>query len=246
MIKSRSTKQSPYLSVFLAFISLFFFRTAFAQDSTSSPIPAIENSSLSSISDTTITQEQKDSLSNTADFFPLSDSVKSLGFLEASKKAQKKTEKKELNSLDPELIHARNAAILGIIPGGGQIYNKRWWKLPIVYGVLGGAGWFVVNSAVQLKKFNTALDQRLENIPDQYAGLLTTQQVVANRNFHRRNVQLGAVGFTVLWGLSIVDAVVDAHMKTYDISDDLSIKFKPKVLTVANKSVPSLSITLLL
>lgn len=167
-------------------------------------------------------------------------------FKEASKKQQRKEEKEEEKILDPEMIHARRATLWGIIPGGGQIYNRRWWKLPIVYGVLGAAGWFVVNSATEMKRYNTALDLRLENLPDEFFGFLTDQQVVANRNFYRRNLQLGAVGFTALWGLSIVDAVVDAHLKTYDISDDLSLKFKPSVLTVANKSVPSLRITLFL
>jgi hypothetical protein len=167
-------------------------------------------------------------------------------FKEASLKQRKKMEKEEEKILDLEMIHARRATFWGIIPGGGQIYNRRWWKLPIVYGVLGAAGWFVVNSATEMKRYNTALDLRLENLPDEFFGILSDQQVVANRNFYRRNLQLGAVGFTALWGLSIIDAVVDAHMKTYDISDNLGLKFKPGVLTVANKSVPSLRITLLL
>jgi hypothetical protein len=177
---------------------------------------------------------------------PLSFPDDNFSFKEASKKQQRKEEKEEEKILDPEMIHARRATLWGIIPGGGQIYNRRWWKLPIVYGVLGAAGWFVVNSATEMKRYNTALDLRLENLPDEFAGFLSDQQVVANRNFYRRNLQLGAVGFTALWGLSIVDAVVDAHLKTYDISDDLSLKFKPSVLTVANKSVPSLRITLFL
>jgi hypothetical protein len=177
---------------------------------------------------------------------PLSFPDDNFSFKEASKKQQRKEEKEEEKILDPEMIHARRATLWGIIPGGGQIYNRRWWKLPIVYGVLGAAGWFVVNSATEMKRYNTALDLRLENLPDEFAGFLSDQQVVANRNFYRRNLQLGAVGFTALWGLSIVDAVVDAHLKTYDISDDLSLKFRPSVLTVANKSVPSLRITLFL
>jgi len=222
-----------------------------AQESIDSLLPITADTStilIDSLSTDTISSpiDLPDSTSQANPLDQLSFPDDNFSFKEASKKQQRKEDKEEEKILDPEMIHARRASLWGIIPGGGQIYNRRWWKLPIVYGVLGAAGWFVVNSATEMKRYNTALDLRLDNLPDEFFGFLTDQQVVANRNFYRRNLQLGAVGFTALWGLSIVDAVVDAHLKTYDISDDLSLKFRPSVLTVANKSVPSLRITLFL
>jgi hypothetical protein len=171
-----------------------------------------------------------------------------VGFSESSDLKNKKTEKpaKVKEPLDPEMIHGRKAAYWAIIPGGGQIYNKRWWKLPIVYGLLGGAGYLVTNNALQMRDYNKALDTRFSGGIDPYAGFLSDQQLIANRNFYRRNLQLTAVGFVALWGLSVIDAVVDAHLRTFDINDNLSLKFRPKVLTVSNKSVPSLSISLML
>jgi hypothetical protein len=164
-------------------------------------------------------------------------------FSEAGKKNKvKKEEPKE--PIDPESIHARKAAIWGIFPGGGQIYNKRWWKLPIVYGILGGMGYLLADNAISMRDYNQALDIRFSGGIDPYFGFLSDQQLVANRNFYRRNLQLSAVGFTALWGLSVIDAVVDAHMKTYDISDNLSFKWRPKISTVSNKSVPSLHLSL--
>ena len=164
-------------------------------------------------------------------------------FTEAGKKGKaKKEEPKE--PIDPESIHARKAAIWGIVPGGGQIYNRRWWKLPIVYGILGGVGYLMADNAITMRDYNQALDIRFSGGIDPFAGFLSDQQLVANRNFYRRNLQLTAVGFTALWGLSIIDAVVDAHLKTYDISDNLSFKCRPKISTVSNKSVPSLHLSL--
>lgn len=171
-----------------------------------------------------------------------------MSFSESANQKNKKAEKpaKIKEPLDPEMIHGRKAAYWAIIPGGGQIYNKRWWKLPIVYGLLGGAGYLVTNNALEMRDFNKALDIRFSGGIDPYFGFLSDQQLIANRNFYRRNLQLTAVGFVALWGLSVVDAVVDAHLRTFDINDNLSLKFRPKVLTVSNKSVPSLSISLML
>lgn len=238
-------------SVFvICFTLLTFTVSAGVMDS----LPEIEVDSNTVSIDTLISELKGDSstllpLENLTDSLPDSLFPEDLpfDFAEASKQLKKKQEKevkeeKAEKVLDPEMIHARNAAILGIIPGGGQIYNKRWWKLPIVYGILGGASWFVYNSATEMRRYNRALDLRLESQPDEFLGILSDQQVVANRNFYRRNLQLGAVAFTALWGLSIVDAVVDAHMKTYDIGDNLTLKFKPNILRVDNKSVPSFTL----
>ncbi|HUH73562.1 MAG TPA: DUF5683 domain-containing protein [Chitinophagales bacterium] len=154
--------------------------------------------------------------------------------------------KKEQQEIDPESFHARNAAKWGILPGGGQIYNKRWWKVPIAWGMIGAGGFFIYNSASKMRTYNQALDMRNSGQSDQFAGILSEQQIISYRNLYRRNLQLSVFGTVGLWSLTILDAVVDAHLKTYDISDNLSIKFKPKILRVHNNSVPSFAITLYL
>lgn len=154
--------------------------------------------------------------------------------------------KKEDKELDPESYHARNAAKWGILPGGGQIYNKRWWKVPIAWGMIGAGGFLIYNSASKMRTYNQALDLRNSGQIDEFAGILSEQQIISYRNAYRRNMQLSIFGTVGLWSLTILDAVVDAHLKTYDISDNLSIKFKPKILRVHNNSVPSFAITLYL
>lgn len=165
--------------------------------------------------------------------------------VQASMETGLKDKKKE-KELDPESYHAKRAAKWGILPGGGQIYNKRWWKVPIAWAMIGAGGFFIYNSASNMRTYNKALDMRNSGQTDEFAGVLSEQQIVSYRNLHRRNLQLSVFGTVGLWTLTILDAVVDAHLKTYDISDNLSIKFKPKVLRVYNNSVPSLSITLYL
>lgn len=157
---------------------------------------------------------------------------------------EKKTEKDP--DLDPESYHARKAAKWAMLPGGGQIYNKRWWKVPIAWGVIGAGGYFVYNSANKMKTYNRALDMRNNGEIDEFYNILSEAQIISYRNTYRRNLQLSVFGTVGLWSLTILDAVVDAHLKTYDISDNLSIKFKPKVLRVYNNSVPSFAITLYL
>lgn len=213
------------------FLHLFFFFLIFC--------PFINATAQDLSIDTDTLNEKQIGASDTASLLP----PDAFSFAEAGKKNKaKKDEPKE--PIDPESVHARKAAIWGILPGGGQIYNKRWWKLPIVYGILGGVGYLMADNAITMRDYNQALDIRFAGGIDQYSGFLSDQQLIANRNFYRRNLQLTAVGFTALWGLSIVDAVVDAHLKTYDISDNISFKCRPKITTVCNKSVPSLHLSL--
>lgn len=158
----------------------------------------------------------------------------------SSKNKSKDTE------IDPESYHARRAAKWAVLPGGGQIYNKRWWKVPIAWAMIGAGGYFIYNTANNMRTYNKALDMRNKGQIDEFNNILTEQQIISYRNLHRRNLQLSVFGTVGLWTLTILDAVVDAHLKTYDISDNLSIKFKPKVLRVYNNSVPSFAITLYL
>ncbi len=124
------------------------------------------------------------------------------------------------------------AGCLSIIPGGGQIYNKKYWKLPIVYGALGISGFFVYNFAHQMtiykKEFinrrdgNTALlrpDLRME----------TDANILESKNTYRRRMEIAIAVTSILYFLNIVDAVVDAHLYYFDISDDLSMQVTPQI-----------------
>jgi hypothetical protein len=126
----------------------------------------------------------------------------------------------------------KTASWLAIIPGAGQIYNKKYWKLPIVYGGLGTTAFliyfyeketsmyrkeYVARANEDIEKYNSKLD----GIPD--------ANILELRNFYRRNMEICVAACTIVYILSILDACVDAHLFYYDISEDLSLGVKPKI-----------------
>ena len=139
------------------------------------------------------------------------------------------------------------AMYAGICPGLGQIYNRKYWKLPLVYGGLGVGIYFIGSTTKDLRLYNQALFIRLDTIPeteDQFVNILTNDQLYSFRDYYRRNVQLAVFGTVLWWGISIIDASVDAHLKSFDVSDDLSMKIRPSFLTVGNTPYPSVNVSL--
>ena len=133
----------------------------------------------------------------------------------------------------------RKAAIRSaIIPGWGQIYNKKYWKVPIVWGALGVTGYIFFNNLYTYKdlKFSYAAkyeasvppydSTNYKMIKPQYLPI-DQEALRAGRNQYRQYIDYAAVFFIVFWGLNIVDAAVDAHLKAFDISPDLSLRIKP-------------------
>ncbi len=133
----------------------------------------------------------------------------------------------------------RTAAIRSaILPGLGQIYNKKYWKLPIIYGALGTCG---VIFAYNLKNYqDTRFAYRVKyNMRVNHTDSLLFPQIRANlkplseeslrnyRNQFRKDIDYSVLVFIILWGLNVVDATVDAHLKTFDVSPDLSFRIKP-------------------
>lgn len=142
--------------------------------------------------------------------------------------------KKKQHEYNPGKAALRSA----IIPGWGQIYNRKYWKVPIVYGALGTtAGIFVYN----LKNYrDTRFAYRVKynmrvNFTDSalYSQIkdvlkpLSESSLRSYRDQFRRDIDYSAVFFLIMWGLNVVDAAVDAHLKSFDVSPDLSFRIKP-------------------
>lgn len=127
----------------------------------------------------------------------------------------------------------RKAAISSaILPGLGQIQNKRWWKLPLIYG---GFASFVIAYQDNNKQYHTFLEEiqyRLANNgnpgnPD-FAGYSFEGLVRIKDNF-RRNRELSIIGGVVLHAVNIIDAYVDAKFFRFDISENLALQIRPSV-----------------
>jgi hypothetical protein len=139
----------------------------------------------------------------------------------------------------------RKAAIRSaILPGLGQIYNKKYWKLPIVYAALGITGYIFVDNLKTYKELRTAYrgkyDARVLLDSTYYFKMkakylpISEESLRRGRNQFRQYIDYSAVFFILFWGLNVVDAVVDAHLKAFDISPDLSMKVKPSYNPIAN------------
>ncbi len=135
-----------------------------------------------------------------------------------------------------------------IIPGWGQAYNKRYWKIPIVYAALGITGYIFVDNLKTYKEYRTAYaakyryslstataaDTAAYNNLKEIYRVVSLESIRRGRDQFRQYIDYSALVFIVFWGLNVVDATVDAHLKSFDISPDLSMKIKPAYNPFAN------------
>ena len=151
------------------------------------------------------------------------------------KKTEPDTSKKK-KVYNPRVAAIRSA----ILPGLGQIYNKKYWKLPIVYGALGTTGAVFVYNLKNYKdlKFAYAAKYKASLPPPQRDSTdyhkikpeflpLSQESLRFNRDQFRRNLDYSVLVFLLLWGLNVIDASVDAHLKSFDVSPDLSLQLRP-------------------
>jgi hypothetical protein len=164
--------------------------------------------------------------------------------------------------LGMRVTRAQKAGYLALLPGGGQIYNKRWWKLPLVYGLVGTLGsveyfyWKRYNDYVYAKEqleTNKVTRAQLANagvepIEDWGAASRenTTSRIESGIVFYRRNRDLFILVFTAGYALQILDAVVDAHLHDFDVSKDLSLRWEPTLLPVPGQLLPAVGATVAL
>lgn len=129
-----------------------------------------------------------------------------------------------------------------ILPGWGQATNKKYWKIPIVYAALGTTTYIFFRNVKQYNEaknaYINASDGDASNdylVPQPYFTLINQPDRIRTfRNQVRQNVDYTVLFFILFWGLNVVDATVDAHLKTFDVSDDLSLQIKPGYSQLAN------------
>ncbi len=127
-------------------------------------------------------------------------------------------------------IHSpkRAAIYSAIIPGWGQAYNKKWWKIPIVYAGIGTGTYFAIDFQKKFNRYKNAYLLRVDGGKDEFAGILS--ETALNNEMDRwvRNRDLCIAGIALFYFLNIVDASVDAYLMDFDVSDNLSINIKPQ------------------
>ena len=155
----------------------------------------------------------------------------------------------------------KKAAIYSaIIPGWGQAYNKKYWKIPIVYVGFGTIGYFIGWNNRYYDTYKTAYSDLTDDDPltDSYNDLEAAKYYDLNdptdfnnfrtglnkqQEYYRRNRDLLIISIIGFYGLNIIDASVDAHFFDFDISDDLSMNWQPTVQPHQKELVYGLNFT---
>lgn len=134
--------------------------------------------------------------------------------------------KKDTTSNDK--IHKPSKAALysTLLPGLGQAYNKKYWKIPIIYGVIGTIGYFVYDNHKEYILFRDALRARYDSDPNTLDNFtnIDDQVLKAQREYYRRNRDFFIIIGVISYCLNILDAYVDAHLKGFSVSDKLTFK----------------------
>jgi len=122
------------------------------------------------------------------------------------------------------------------IPGLGQAYNKKYWKIPIIYAAFGTITYFLVKNNGEYLKYRDAYITRIDDDPSTVDDLpeYTTENLRVYKNFYWKNRDLSIILLAGVFTLNVLDAVVDAHFYTYDISDNLSLRVTPVVAPTLN------------
>jgi len=159
---------------------------------------------------------------------------------------------------EEEEIHSPRKATIysAILPGLGQVYNKKYWKVPLIYIGFGAIGYFINwnNENYQLFRIGyrhltddnpetqdylkiEAVRRNNYNLdnPSDFDNLKTA--LSRQQDYYRRNRDLLIISMVGFYGLNIIDASVDAHLFDFDISDDLTMKWEPTMMNFENNFV---------
>jgi hypothetical protein len=163
-----------------------------------------------------------------------------------AKKTTKKA-KKKYPPTNPKVAARRSA----MLPGWGQVYNHKVWKVPIVYAGLGTIAGIFINNITQYNRvrFATKVAYNMQNkkllnpitwqytvtdssgYNDVYGPLKpllgNVSSLVNYRSSFRQNIDYSVLAFVLMWGFQVADAAVDAHLSSFDVSPDLNVKVKP-------------------
>lgn len=138
--------------------------------------------------------------------------------------------KDPINPLSP----AKAAFYSAVLPGLGQAYNKKYWKIPLVYAALGTGVYFYINNNKEYNRYRDAYKSRLAGFKndefyfDGNGNQLTTPRVTDDgllraQKLFRRNKEISLLVTIGLYVLNIIDANVDAHLMQYNVDENLSL-----------------------
>jgi hypothetical protein len=159
----------------------------------------------------------------------------------AQDKAEDKAEHKKIKHLNSK---PRKAAILSaLVPGLGQIYNKQYWKAPIAWLGVGATGYLYYQNRTYFHAFKAQYQKLTSNPPTTSDTIIngyrtahkSADQLAKERDSYRYYRDLDLLIGLGIYTLNIVDASVGAHLREFNINDDLSLKVKPLLYANINR-----------
>ncbi len=129
---------------------------------------------------------------------------------------------KPYNALAP----AKAAFYSAILPGLGQAYNGKYWKIPLVYAGIGTGVYFYIKNDKQWNRYRDAYKDRLAGRKDEFEGEVEigTEALIRAQEFYSRNKEISILVIAGFYVLNIIDANVNAHLQQFNVSEDLSLK----------------------
>lgn len=137
------------------------------------------------------------------------------------------------NLQQPKKHSPKKASIYSaVLPGLGQAYNRKYWKIPIIYAGFGAFAYFINQNYSEYQKFKEAYLWKVSGdtipIDNEYIyKYQTADQLKNGKNYYLRNFELTCILTGVWYIVNILDATVDAHLLDYDINEDLSVHLQP-------------------
>lgn len=155
-------------------------------------------------------------------------------------------QKKE-NWFTRDYPNPKRAALFSlVIPGSGQLYNKRWWKVPLVYGALTGMVLVIDYNQGLYRRLRDALDLKRKGEEHEFSGssIDNVSTLRSLRDSYDKNTQTAYVGFILVYTLQAMEAFVDAHLKGFNVDDDIGLKVRPNIDILAPTGQPVMGIGL--
>ena len=119
----------------------------------------------------------------------------------------------------------KKAAILSIVPGAGQVYTKKYWKIPIIYSALIASGYYINENNSEYKKYRDTYLNRMNGQSDDLD--YTDSELITLKDYYKRNREISIMLFSLTYILNIIDASVNAHLSEYEVNEDISLGIRP-------------------
>jgi len=114
-----------------------------------------------------------------------------------------------------------------ILPGSGQLYNKQYWKIPVVYVGVGAAAYFIQFNTNKYQTFRKAYIASLEGKTHEYTGVYDQGALKQLQDGYKRYLDMTLLFTALGYTLQVIDAVVFAHLQNFDVSRDLTLRLQP-------------------